>query len=44
MTTRTRNLYILMLANLLMSASMTMIMPFLSLYIETFGDYSNAYV
>ncbi|MBC2255151.1 lmo2377 family MFS transporter [Listeria ivanovii] len=44
MTTRKRNLYILMVANLLMSASMTMIMPFLSLYIETFGDYSDAYV
>ncbi len=33
-----------MVANLLMSASMTMIMPFLSLYIETFGNYSDSYV
>ncbi|EUJ62847.1 hypothetical protein MCOL2_03446 [Listeria fleischmannii FSL S10-1203] len=33
-----------MLANLLMSASTTMIMPFLSLYIETFGDHDPAYV
>ncbi|EUJ43946.1 major facilitator family transporter [Listeria riparia FSL S10-1204] len=44
MSTKKRNLYILMLANLLVSASTTMIMPFLSLYIETFGDYSEAYV
>ncbi|EUJ32405.1 major facilitator family transporter [Listeria floridensis FSL S10-1187] len=44
MSIKKRNLYILMLANLLMSASTTMIMPFLSLYIETFGQYSAAYV
>lgn len=44
MSTEKRNLYILMLANLLMSASTTMIMPFLSLYIETFGKHSPAYV
>lgn len=44
MTAQKRNLYILMGANLLVSASMTMIMPFLSLYIETFGHYSDAYV
>lgn len=44
MSVKKRNLYILMVANLLISASTTMIMPFLSLYIETFGDYSEAYV
>lgn len=44
MSIKKRNLYILMVANLLISASTTMIMPFLSLYIETFGDYSEAYV
>lgn len=44
MSIKTRNLYILMIANLLISASTTMIMPFLSLYIETFGNYSEAYV
>ncbi len=36
MSIKKRNLYILMVANLLISASTTMIMPFLSLYIETF--------
>ncbi|WP_088809825.1 MULTISPECIES: lmo2377 family MFS transporter [Listeria] len=44
MSVKKRNLYICMLANLLMSASTTMIMPFLSLYIETFGDHDPAYV
>ena len=39
-----RNLSILWIANFLVGASMTMIMPFLSLYIETFGNYSDAYV
>jgi MFS transporter, DHA1 family, multidrug resistance protein len=32
------------IANFLVAASATMILPFLSLYIATFGDYSNAYV
>ncbi|WP_449538401.1 MFS transporter [Ferdinandcohnia sp. Marseille-Q9671] len=31
-------------ANFFVAASATMIMPFLSLYIETFGDYSDSYV
>lgn len=32
------------IANFLVAASATMILPFLSLYISTFGDYSIAYV
>jgi MFS transporter, DHA1 family, multidrug resistance protein len=32
------------IANFLVAASATMILPFLSLYIATFGDYSSAYV
>ena len=31
-------------ANFLVAASATMVLPFLSLYIETFGDYSQPYV
>ncbi|WP_343783793.1 MFS transporter [Alkalibacillus silvisoli] len=31
-------------ANFFIAGSMTMVMPFLSLYIETFGDFSNEYV
>ncbi|MGN7298730.1 MFS transporter [Ferdinandcohnia sp. SAFN-114] len=31
-------------ANFFVAASATMIMPFLSLYIETFGDYSDSFV
>lgn len=30
--------------NFLVAASMTMVVPFISLYIETFGDFSNEYV
>ncbi|MBU9711313.1 MFS transporter [Evansella tamaricis] len=32
------------LANFFVAASATMVLPFLSLYIETFGEYSDAYV
>lgn len=32
------------IANFLVSSSITMIMPFLSLYIDSFGDYSTEYV
>ncbi|MBP3039431.1 MFS transporter [Bacillaceae bacterium Marseille-Q3522] len=39
-----RNLIIMWFANFLFSGSMTMILPFLSLYIETFGDFSQQYV
>ncbi|HWO77201.1 MAG TPA: MFS transporter [Bacillus sp. (in: firmicutes)] len=44
MSTEKRNLIIMWSANFLVSASATMIMPFLSLYIETFGDFSEEYV
>ncbi|MBB5173639.1 MFS transporter [Texcoconibacillus texcoconensis] len=43
-STEKRNLLIMWIANFLVAASATMILPFLSLYIETFGDYSDAYV
>lgn len=35
---------IILIANFLVAGSMTMIMPFLSLYIETFGNFSDDYV
>ena len=41
MSQKKKNLYLLMGANFLVSISMTMIMPFLSLYIETFGNFSQ---
>ena len=39
-----RNLMIMWFANFFVGASMTMILPFISLYIESFGDYSETYV
>lgn len=39
-----RNLLILWVANFLVASSTTMIMPFLSLYIETMGNFSADYV
>ncbi|RDI36933.1 putative MFS family arabinose efflux permease [Falsibacillus pallidus] len=39
-----RNLIIMWFANFLVAASATMIMPFLSLYIETFGHYDHEYI
>lgn len=39
-----RNLSIMWFANFFIAASMTMVIPFLSLYIETLGNYSNDYV
>ncbi|WP_425504062.1 MFS transporter [Salicibibacter cibarius] len=39
-----RNLIIMCFANMLVSGSMTMVLPFLSLYIESFGAYSPAEV
>lgn len=39
-----RNFVIMWICNFLVAGTMTMIMPFLSLYIETFGDHSPAYV
>ncbi|TFD95979.1 MFS transporter [Jeotgalibacillus sp. R-1-5s-1] len=39
-----KNLIIMWIANFLVAASATMILPFLSLYIETMGDFSDEYV
>jgi MFS transporter, DHA1 family, multidrug resistance protein len=39
-----RNLTIMWFANFLVAASATMVLPFLSLYLETFGDYDSAFV
>lgn len=39
-----RNLRIMWFANFFVGASMTMVLPFISLLIETFGDYSSTYV
>lgn len=39
-----RNLMIMTVTNFFVAASFTMVVPFLSLYIKTFGDYSDAYV
>lgn len=39
-----RNFIIMWFANFLVAGTMTMIMPFLSLYITTFGDFSDAYI
>lgn len=39
-----RNLVIMWFANFFIAGSMTMVLPFISLYIETFGNFSSAYV
>jgi len=39
-----RNLGIMWFANFFISACMTMVLPFLSLYIESFGQYSSEFV
>ncbi|MBK3496191.1 MFS transporter [Viridibacillus sp. YIM B01967] len=39
-----RNFIIIWFANLLVAGTATMIMPFLSLYIETMGDFTESYV
>ncbi|WP_203247949.1 MFS transporter [Sporosarcina beigongshangi] len=44
MDVQKRNFVIILISNFLVAGTMTMIMPFLSLYIETFGDHSDAYV
>lgn len=44
MNVQKRNFIIILISNFLVAGTMTMIMPFLSLYIETFGDHSDAYV
>lgn len=44
MTIQKRNFYIMFVSNFLVAGTATMIMPFLSLYINTMGDFSDAYV
>lgn len=44
MDVQKRNFIIIWVTNFLVAGTLTMIMPFLSLYIETFGDHSDAYV
>jgi DHA1 family multidrug resistance protein-like MFS transporter len=39
-----RNLFIMWFANFFIGGSMTMVMPFISLYIESFGNFSEKYV
>ncbi|WP_392454173.1 MFS transporter [Chryseomicrobium aureum] len=39
-----KNFQIMWGTNFLVASTMTMIMPFLALYIDTFGDFSDAYV
>jgi DHA1 family multidrug resistance protein-like MFS transporter len=39
-----RNLIIMWIANFFIAGSLTMILPFISLYIDTLGNYSNEYV
>ncbi|MDQ0271492.1 MFS transporter [Cytobacillus purgationiresistens] len=40
----TRNIRVMWFANFFISASMTMVLPFISLYIDTLGNFSTAYV
>lgn len=44
MSLKKRNLYIMSVANFFVAASMTMVVPFLALYIDTLGDFSQAFV
>ncbi|MBD8007508.1 MFS transporter [Bacillus norwichensis] len=44
MSIEKRNLWIMWICNFIIAASMTMVLPFLSLYISTFGDFSAEYV
>lgn len=39
-----RNVVIMWFANFFIAGSMTMVLPFISLYIETFGNFSDAYI
>lgn len=39
-----RNVFIMWLANFFISGSLTMVLPFISLYIQTFGNFSDAFV
>ncbi|YCA13335.1 MFS transporter [Bacillus sp. AK128] len=44
MQTKKKNLIIMWIANFFVAASATMVLPFLSLYIGTFGEFSEDYV
>lgn len=44
MSVQKRNFTIMWVSTFLVSSTMTMIMPFLSLYINTMGDFTDAYV
>ncbi|HWL24178.1 MAG TPA: MFS transporter [Ureibacillus sp.] len=44
MKNQKHNFVIILIANFIVAGSTTMIMPFLSLYIETFGNFSESYV
>ncbi|QBP40567.1 MFS transporter [Paenisporosarcina antarctica] len=44
MDNQKRNFYIMWISNFLVAGTATMIMPFLSLYINTMGDFSDSYV
>ncbi|MED4312093.1 MFS transporter [Heyndrickxia coagulans] len=44
MSQKKRNLYIMFVCNFLVGSSLTMVVPFLSLYIQTFGHFSDSYV
>ena len=44
MSNMKRNFIIILISNFIVSSSLTMIMPFLSLYIETMGNFSESYV
>ncbi|WP_062109449.1 MFS transporter [Bacillus niameyensis] len=44
MSNAKRNLLIMWICNFIIAASMTMVTPFISLYIESFGDFSEEYV
>lgn len=44
MKNQKHNFVIILIANFIVAGSTTMIMPFLSLYIETFGNFSDNYV
>ncbi|MEK4230448.1 MFS transporter [Solibacillus sp. FSL H8-0538] len=44
MQNKRHNFFIILVANFIVAASATMIMPFLSLYIDTLGDFSEIFV
>ncbi len=44
MSNQKHNFMIILISNFIVASSITMIMPFLSLYIETLGDFSESYV